>query len=184
MRDIGRSIWVIALLVIIGALAGCGGSGSSSGSASTSAGTTKPEPSAEFSKSKGDAHIVKFGSEASASEREVANAVLETNLKARAAADFETQCATLNNRTLSEVAGVVAKDPVEECPGKLRKLAEPLSGTKKARANTLTEPIGVLRVKGARGWALYHGKDGKEYAMPMEKDGGIWKVGALLTTEL
>jgi len=179
-RGVRRSFWVIAALSVLGALvAGCGGgSGSGSGESTTS------RSSAPFPSSKSDAKFVKFGSEASAAEREAANSVLETNLKARAAADFKTQCATLNGRTQSEIASSTTKDPASACPAELKNLAAPLPATKKIRANTLGEPIAELRIKGDKAWALYHGNNGKDYAIPMEKEGGAWKVGALLATEL
>ena len=180
-----RAVWVVAALVVACALAGCGsGSGTSSSAGSSAAGSSKTKPSAEFPSSKADAKFVKFGVEASASERAAANAVLEANFKARAAADFEAQCATLDQRTVREVTGSVQNPAASACSRGLSKLAEPLSGTKKVRANTLGEPIAALRVKGNRAWALFHGNNGKDYAILMNRESGIWKVGALLATEL
>jgi len=71
-----------------------------------------------------------------------------------------------------------------KCPKELKKLAEPLSGSKQIRADTLTGEIAALRVKGTQAYALYHGNDGNDYAVPMEMEGGSWKVGAIIPTEL
>jgi hypothetical protein len=179
VRRGGPAIRIIATLLIVAGLAGCGGS-----SGSSSSGSSAADPSAQFPTSKADAKFVKFGSEGAVSERKAANAVLEANFKARAAADFEGQCTTLNRKTIKEVSDSSSKDPASACAKGLSKLAQPLSGTKKVRADTLGEPIAALRVKGARAWALFHGSNGKDYAMLMEKEGGIWKVGALVATEL
>ncbi len=172
----------LALLCIVGVLAaGCGGGGSSSSSSEAASGG---EPSAQFlnaKSKKGDAKIVKFGAEASAQEREAVNAVVVENLKARAAADFETQCETLNKKSFAQIPG--AKNQ-KGCPAALKKLAEPLSGSKKLREDTLTGSIAALRVKGNEAFALYHGNDGKNWAVPLEKEGVSWKVGALVMIEL
>ena len=66
----------------------------------------------------------------------------------------------------------------------MKKLASPLSRTKEARKDTLTGSITALRVKGGQGYALYHGNDGTDYAVPLEKEGGTWKVSSIETKEL
>jgi hypothetical protein len=175
---------LIVALLSAAMMAGCGGgSGTSSTTGSTE--STTVEASTQFPTSNGDAKFVKFGTEAPSSERDAANAVLQVNFKARAAADFKAQCATLDQRTLREIAGPAAGgSPAADCARELRKLAQPLSGTKKVRADTLDQPIAALRMKGTHAWALFHGSDSKDYAIVMNKEGGVWKVGALLATEL
>jgi hypothetical protein len=170
------AIGASALTLAIGA-AGCGGSGSSSDSSTVPA--IKP-----FSAAGENAKYVKFGEEALAADREAANLVLEANLEARAAGDFAKQCATLNFKTVEEVTGSSKPNARSECPQSLQTFAEPLNQTKGQRADMMDEPITSLRVKGKQGYALFHGKDAKDYAMPMETEGGKWMVGALLTTEL
>lgn len=162
-----------ALTLLIG-VAGCGGS-----SGSSSAPAIKP-----FSAAGENAKYVKFGQEALAAQREAANLVLEANLQARASGDFAKQCAALNPKTIEEVTGSSKPSSRSRCPKSLQAFAEPLNQTKGQRADMLDEPIGSLRVKGKQGYALFHGRDGKDYAMPMETEGGKWMVGALLTTEL
>ena len=167
----------LALLGVAVIISGCGGGNSSSSSESTS----EAEPSAQFVKQKSDRRYAAFGAEASTQERETANTVVTENLKARAAADFETQCETLNKKAIAKIPG--AKNE-KGCPAALKKIAEPLSGSKELRANTLTGSIAALRVKGDEGFALYHGNDGKNWAVPLEKENGSWKVGALIMIEL
>jgi hypothetical protein len=176
---------VVALLLLV---AGCGGGSSSSSTAGqTETGAAPkggPEPSAEFL-NKSDRQIVKFGREASAEEREAASAVLLENLEARQAGDFATQCATLTATAIEEIPGAKESGSLEDhCATALKKLATPLSQSAKARKNTLSGPIAALRVKGNIGHALFHGNDGKDYAIALEKEGGTWKVGSIETAEL
>lgn len=176
---------LLALLGLALVAAGCGG-GSSSSSSSTSGSTSSSEsgsgsePSAQFLK-KGNNTIPKFGEESSLEEREAANAVVVESLQARQAADFQTQCETLDLKAIKEIPDAKGH---EDCAAKLKKLAEPLSSTKETRTDALSGSIAAFRVKGNRGFALFHGNDGKNYAVPLEKEGGGWKISMLRTPEL
>jgi hypothetical protein len=132
-------------------------------------------------KGKGKNTIPKFGEEASVEEREAANAVVVASLKARQAADFAAQCETLDQAAMKEIPK--AKN-LQGCPAALKKFAEPLSATKKFRKNTLSGSIAALRVKGDEGYALFHGTDGTDYAVPLEKEDGVWKVSAVNAIQL
>lgn len=144
------------------------------------------EPSRTFLKKKGKNKIATFGAEASAKERAAASAVLEENLQAREAGDWSAQCATLSvaakkdNKEIAEIQGVAGGG----CAKELQERAQPLQISKQSRVNTLTGHIDALRAKGDRGWALYHGTGGTDFAMSMEKEGGEWKVGDVLETSL
>ncbi len=171
-----QSPWValLAASICLGLIvAGCGGG--------TATSATDPDPSAQFIEKGHENVIPRFGKESSVEEREEASAVLTENLKARAAGAFATQCKTLNKEGVASIPEAKGKS---SCPGALKKIGEPLSQTKKARKDTLTGPISALRVKGTKGYALYHGNDGKNYAMPMGKENGSWLVSAIVTTEL
>lgn len=192
----GLSIALLTAVLIAVLVAGCGSGGSSSSSGSTSSadstsssndssstGTT--EASAEFVKPGGKNKIAKFGQEAEATEREAASSVLEENLQARAAGDWSTQCSSLTASAKKEVEeGAALQGVISGCAKELEAQAEPASQTKAIRANTMTGPIAVLRIKGNKGFALYHGTKGKDYAIPMEKEGGEWKVASLVTQEV
>jgi hypothetical protein len=187
-RGILRGSLCLALLALALLIAGCGGGSSSSSSSSSPGSSTSssesssgPEPSAQFQKHKNDKAIVKFGEEASAEEREAASAVVVESLKAREAADFKTQCDTLNMKGIKTVPKATNHS---DCPAELKKLASPLSRTKEVRKDTLSGSIDALRVKGEEGYALYHGNDGKDYAVPLEKEGGTWKLSSVETKEL
>jgi hypothetical protein len=167
---VGMFLAFVCLSLVI---AGCGG-----GSSSTSSST---EASKQFLLAGHSNKLPKFGEEASADELEEADAIVAAMLKARAAADFAAQCTTLSKQEIAAIPGV--KNP-RECVKALEELAAPLAKTKKVRSNTLKGSIGALRVKGDKAWALYHGTDGNDYAVPLEKEDGVWKVTSLVTTEL
>jgi hypothetical protein len=179
---------LIVLILALVAIAGCGSGSSEGGSGSPSgeSGQTVVTGTKSFPHDKESKQYVNFGEEAASAEREAASAILTENLIAREEADFAGQCDSLGKAGLESVLGAVTKvAPARaKCAGSLKGLAEPLSGTKETRTNTLSGPISAFRVKGAKGYALYHGNDKKDYAMPMEKEGGKWLVGSIVTTEL
>jgi len=193
----GRPRWRLAPLFVAAGIclaailsfgvAGCGGSSSSSSSSSTSSvGGFEAESSAQFLKQgkvkKSNEEIVKFGDEGSVEEGETVNAIVVASLKARASGDFGGQCETLGENTIkTKIPGVRNK---QGCAAALKEAAEPFSRTKKEREDTLNGSIDALRVKGKSGYALYHGTDGKDWAVPLEKEGENWKVAALLMIEL
>jgi hypothetical protein len=164
-----------ALLII--AVAGCGGSSSSADSGSTGG----PEASASFLKAGGKNRIPKFGEEAEEDEREAASEVLEKSLQARAAGEWAAQCDTLTTARANNVKETAGGG---SCASSLKAQALPLAESKAVRANTMDGPIDTLRVAGNRGFALYHGKGGKDYAMPMKKEDDKWKVSSLTESEL
>jgi len=177
-RSVGDKALVAAVVcALIIAAAGCGGSGSSADSGSPSG----PEASATFLNPGGKNRIPKFGEEAEEDERESASDVLEENLQARAAGEWAKQCDTL---TAARVNNVKSTAEGESCASALKGQALPLSESKAVRANTMDGPIDALRVAGNRGFALYHGKNGKDFAMPMKKEDDEWKVSSLTESEL
>lgn len=164
-----------ALAVVV---VGCGGSGSSSSGGSE---TSEPSTGKPF---KGSPEIVKFGKPAPASDAEAASKVLAENLEARESGDFAGQCASLTVVAQGEIVGAASKAKAKECPKKLEELAMPLSGTAALRVNTFDGTIDELRMEGQKAWALYHGNNSKNYAIPLQLEGGAWKVAAIVTTEL
>jgi len=175
----------VLLLAAAGAaaLAGCGSSSSANTSEAAAAGSAKP--SVEFTAKGGNDHPASFGVVASEEEREAASKVLEASLKAREGGDWAAQCATL---TAAKIEQIHADAPNvgggKTCASALEAEAQPLSASKAVRADTLTGSIAVLRVKGKKAYALYHGTGHKDYAMEMEKEGGAWKVAQLATTNV
>jgi hypothetical protein len=167
---------IIALPMAAMLAVGCGGGSDAN----------EPEASRSFF-TKGDENkIPKFGEEADEEEREAASAVLSENLTARASGDWAKQCATLAKGAVEEVEEGAAAQGLKGggCAKELESRAQPLSQTKSIRANPMTGPIDALRVKGDRGYALFHGTEGNDYFVPMENVDGEWKVDSIFTEVL
>jgi hypothetical protein len=127
----------------------------------------------------------KFGIVASDEEREAASKVLAENLRAREAGEWKAQCSSLSRRGMEGLARVAGtKASIKSCAEALKGFAEPLKASAAARRDNLQGEIDVLRVKGVKAVALFHGLDGKDYGMSMEKEEGEWKVSSVMTAEL
>lgn len=203
---LGRRIVGVFVIAVAAIVVGCGGGGGSNsdtdraGTEVSQAGQTEvsqadqvearkpsePEASKTFLKKGSKNKIATFGEEASAKEREAASSVLEENMQARESGEWAKQCSSLSPGAIEDVKEIASTQGGKGggCTKELEFRAQPLKLTKGLRANTMTGPIDALRFKGARAYALYHGADGRDYAMPMEKVDGEWKVDDLLTEEL
>lgn len=191
MNKLSKALSTVTVAVVTtAAVAACGGGSATSATVPSASSSNKPaksssNPSAEFLRPKSPNNkYVRFGKEAPPKERAEASRVLEANLKAREAPHFAAQCKTLNKATIEDVVEPSTNLSVTFCARSLKRLAEPFPDTEIPRRDTLNGQISVLRVKGATAYALYHGNDEKDHAMPMTTEKGKWKIGALLTIEL
>ena len=186
-----RSLPLALLMLFALLLSGCGAgaSGDSSmrkGTETDANGDASANASASFigpNKQKTEKYV-EFGKEAPPAIRDEASRVLTENLKARETADFTTQCATLTLKEAQLITEDKGSAAAKNCPKKLKQSAEPLSNTESVRADLLSGPIAALRVRGNRAYALFHGSDKSDYAMPMVNEGGQWKVGSVKTVRL
>jgi hypothetical protein len=188
----GTSKLALAIALVLATaicVTGCGGgsttSNSSGGTPPTERGSTgadKAEPSKEFIVPGGDNSVQRFGREASASEREAASKALEAYMTARAAADWAYQCIYLSMSAVEPLEKGEFQGARRGCTATL----EAIGGNAPASTlvNTMTGPVGSLRVGEGRALALYHGRGGVDYVMPMTMEDGQWKVAALAPLEL
>ncbi|HVQ58607.1 MAG TPA: hypothetical protein VMS60_06830 [Solirubrobacterales bacterium] len=105
-------------------------------------------------------------------ETAAASAVLEAYMAARAAQNWPTACAQMTPKAISSL---------ERFAGAGRGCAATFTAfyphlVPGSWDNTMTGPITTLRADGV---AIYHGTTGRDYAMPMLKEGGGWKVAAV-----
>jgi hypothetical protein len=200
----GRKSLVLACAVPLLIAAGCGGNGSSETSEATPArkaesSVEKPpatpkkpqthlakrDPASEFLGPNGENTEAALGEEASDAERRQASRLIAAWLKARAAEDWAADCSYLSRRyrhhLVAEDAASVSHGEVENCPQALDYFGIAASGDGK---DTLSGSIDSLRAAGTLGFALYHGNDGKDWAVPMYKEGGKWLVATTLPSEL
>lgn len=165
-----------AVIALVAAGAGCGGGGSTSTASDSLAGF--PEgPTREFIVPGGDNAVPLFGREASAEERRQASMMIHKWMRAREAKRFAEECRYFSRAYIQamvvEDAARVSHGTVKNCPQALAYFGEDASGDYR---NTLTGPIDSLRVAEGQGFAQYHGNDGINYELPMNKEGGRWWV--------
>jgi len=141
--------------------------------------------SASFRTPGGDNSIQDFGEEADDAEREAASVVVLGFMRARAKGNWAGVCTYLAATTLKPLEELTARSP--QFKGKsCGELLETVTGNlpASARASNISGGIDSLRVEGERGFALYHGTDGKDYFLPLVKEDGEWKVGATAPSEI
>jgi hypothetical protein len=143
------------------------------------------EGSASFRVKGGDNSIQNYGEEADSSEVEEVNAILSGYLDARAAGQWAKSCTYLAATSVQPLQRLAESSPKLEgkgCGAILGALSAGLP--KSARASSLGEEgIASLRAKDEQAFALYHGTDGKDYFVPMRREGDEWKVGSMIPTE-
>jgi hypothetical protein len=190
-------VLALAALMATG-LAACGG-GDSEGSTSTPAATSTEETtaaptttkdkgsgsSADFRTPGGDNSIQNFGEEADATETDAATVVLAGFLRAQAKGDLAKECSYLAKSTVAPLEELASRSPQVKGNGCAAVLAElaAASTSGSTPAPTMPGAIASLRLEGDRAFALYHGTHGADYFVPMVKEDGKWKVGALAPTE-
>jgi hypothetical protein len=180
-----RGIRLLAGSLLLGALSvlavGCGGPSSTFGS-SSSGPAVKGEPSAQFSGTSAANQFAKFGEEASPAEIGIVAAIVERSLEARAAKNWAGQCATLSKAAVEIVEGGSSPPGRKGCAKELKAQGE--DAPKSILENNIERSVVTFREAGNKGYALYHGTDKKDWAMPMEREGTEWKVGALVAQEV
>jgi hypothetical protein len=179
MGGVRRGVLVIGLSLLVAA-GGCGGGSDSTTGSDDEASRPYPwvkGPSREFLVPKGDNVVQTYGREATKAEREQASRVITAWMRARAAKDWVNDCRQMSasyRRTLvQEDAFHVSNGKVTNCPEALAYFGPEASGDGK---NTLTGPIDSLRIEAGFGYAQYHGSDGRDWIVPMNKEKGKWKV--------
>jgi hypothetical protein len=178
---------ILILGIVAVVLGGCGGSDSTARSSTASA-KSPPDETKEYPSLKGPARqfllprgtpaSVTFGREASTAEREQANGVIHAWMRARAAKDFAEECRYFSKKyvkaLVKEDAQIITRGRVTTCPGALHYFGPMASGDFK---NDLTGPIDSLRVGEGHGYALYHGRDGNDWSLGVDREAGKWWVG-------
>lgn len=173
-----KSILLAGLAVLLG-LVGCGGD-SESGTQAQTAERLYPSvtgPARQFLVRNGDNAVPAFGREATDAERAQASRVIEAWMRARAVTDWEKDCSYFSRRYVRELvaedATQITNGRVKTCPQALAYFGSAASGDYK---NNLSGPIDSLRIREGHGYALYHGRDGRNWSLPVDRENGRWLV--------
>jgi hypothetical protein len=187
MREVPKQLLAAVLVVLLATgVTACGGGDSSDATMTATAedSSAAEGSSAAFRTPGGDNSIQNFGEEADAGELEAATATLTGFMQARAKSDWAKQCFYLAKAAIAPLEQLASRSPQLEGKGCVAILAQLGTGAPPStRADAMTDGVASLRVEGNRGFALYHGARGVDYFVPMTREEGEWKVGALAPSE-
>jgi hypothetical protein len=183
-RQAMLSLAVVLLLALAGEASGCGSGGSTSEAETPRnplAGYPKG-PTRQFIAPGGDNAVQEFGREAAAAERKQVSKTVEAWLRARVIDEWARACSYMYKK-LTAYAIVTGS----EVSGKhLTTCAEGLAALTR-NAETPRDPIkgGVasLRIKAGQGYAQYHGKEGRDWILSVQREDGTWKIANLYPLE-
>lgn len=125
-----------------------------------------------------------FGSEASGSEAEEAEAALLGYLEAQAGGEWSRACSYLA-KELRQLYGRFhgsGQESADGCPGIIAIMTEGLSPQE--RTSLPEVDIQSVRLEGRRGYIVYTDSSGTEIAKPILDEAGQWKLSSLLVALL
>lgn len=170
----------LSILALVAAVAiGCGDGDSTTESAGPAIQPIRPKgPSNEFYVPGGDNAVQLYGREATAAERAQASRVIGAWMRARAAKDHPLECTYMSRsfvKGLVEDAASVSKGKATTCPATLAFFGFDAGGVN-FLTNTMSGPIDSLRIEAGQGYAQYHGNNGHDYIVGVDKEDGKWLV--------
>lgn len=163
-------LWMLAVMAAA-SMAGCGAGNSAAEGPGPSA-----RPTQEFIIPGGDNTIQYFGREGSEAERAEASDVVQAWDRTRAGRDWQGDCRYLSRSYTQTVvldARHTSKGKATNCVQALAFFGSVASGSSEP---TTTGPIDSLRVSHGTGYAQYHGRNGVDWIVPLEKEHDRWKV--------
>jgi hypothetical protein len=173
--------FAFALLLVALLIVSCGGSDSTADSASKEETVDwsiyPPGPTRQFIIPGGDNAVQTFGREASPAERKQAAEVIAAWMRARAVQDWAKDCSYFSSgytKNITTDAHGVTHGRVKSCPEALAYFKHEASGDYVNNFKGTT--VASLRIGEGHGYAQYHGTDGKDWIVPVERNDGEWKV--------
>jgi len=133
-------------------------------------------PTRQFLVDGGDNIVQLAGTEGTEAERKEVARLIALWMRARAAEDWKADCRYLARsyrKTLVVDAHGVSNGKADNCPEALEYFGEAASGD---GVNTFSGKVPSLRVEGKTAWAQYHGRDGKDWIVPVAKEDGEWMI--------
>lgn len=141
--------------------------------------------SAQFRSKGGDNSIQEFGEESAESELQEAAEALHGFYVARATEDWSAACGHLEKSMAAQLEQLAAQSQQlkgKGCAAALQAFTRPLPAS--VRRETTLVDAASLRRDGERAFLIYRGAERTVYAMPMQEEGGSWKVGLLSASPL
>ena len=151
-------------------------------------GSEGPAPGVATSKG-GDNSVQTYGAESSDGEREQAAIAVQGFLDARAAGEWGKACSYLTAPTLTSIEQLAKRSQsqgseVSGCAGVMQALNERIPEEIR-RQSARIERVLSFRIEGDQGFLLFIGPPTATlFSVPMNLEGGIWKVGSLTPNPL
>ena len=133
----------------------------------------------------GDNSIQTYGAEASSSERSQATSAAQAYLDARAAKRWDSACSYLSTQIKSQLQALLAQAKgarAKGCTAGMQVMTTAVSPSALRKAAAIH--VLSLRVKGPQAFLIYRDGEATPSALPMAREGGAWKVGALAGSAL
>jgi hypothetical protein len=131
-----------------------------------------------------DSAILDFGQEGSESDLDQGTEVVQDFLASRAAEDWADACARLSRSMLDKIEHLATSATELEdksCPSFLAAFTR-LSAEERRESRIVD--AGSLREQGRKSFLIYYGAGDAVYAMPLNREGGGWKVASLSPEQL
>jgi len=182
MRQIAAQKRVVVVWIVVVAAASAGGCGSSATNSEESSVPTEKivyprGPTRQFFVAGGDNAVQTMGHEATAAERKQATTIISAWMRARATKNWAKDCSYFSAvylHQLIKTAKWSTEGRVKSCPEAIVYLKSQIS---RYNANNFESgPVVSLRIEDGHGFAQYHGTDGKDWVVPVERESGRWTV--------
>jgi hypothetical protein len=135
--------------------------------------------SAQFHAKGGDNSIQEFGEESESELQEVAE-IVHSFYTDRAEENWDAACSYLAKSNVEQLVKLVSQAPElkgADCSEALKAFTRPLPPALEREITTID--AGSFRREDSQGFLIYYGPDHAVYAMPLQEEGGAWKVAAL-----
>lgn len=137
--------------------------------------------------------IPAFGIEAEAAERLKAEEALRAYLDATGTGAWSRACGKLASIAVAQLQELIVRARAIEkktCGEGLRLALGLIRREEKGKLYHGVAPVAALRIKkggtagGGAGFALFHGRDGRDYYIAMRLENGEWRIGTLTPAPL
>lgn len=172
------------------AKAGKGGNPGHSNGSSSASGSGSSAPvvplkvsgggSAQFRTKGGDNSIQNYGEEGGESELRQAAEAVHGFYAARAEEEWARACSYLGSSTVKQLETLTSRSPKlkgKGCGAILAVLTQPLPPA--VERETTEVDAASLRHEGEHAFLIYRGMENKVYAITLQQEGSVWKVGSL-----
>lgn len=162
-------IWTLLLSALVAGalavlLAGCGDSPETSGSG-------------QF-RDQTESALLDFGAEGSDAELEQAADAVSGFLEARSKEDWEAMCNQLSGAMVNKLENL-ATNSTSLSDTSCASFLETYTQLSAQELDETSADAGSLRHAGEKGYLIYSGPDELVYAMPMDEEGGEWRVAGI-----